>query len=320
MNKKPDGKDNNGENRGISRRDFLKGASLIGGSLLAWRMFGSANVVHAQETTSTPDHYAMLTDMTRCVGCRRCEEACNKANNLPPPKVPFDEKSVFAEVRRTEPGVYTVVNRYNNPKTGDPVFRKVQCNHCVEPACASACPVGALKKSKEGPVTYNENICIGCRYCMTACPFYIPTFQYNNAGSPAIQKCFMCYQRIAQGLVPACATECPAEAIAFGTKKELIKTARARIAGQPDRYIDQIYGENEAGGTDWLYLSGVPFAALGFPTNVGTTPYPELTREFLAGVPLVLTAFPALLGGIYLLSNKRDKTEQPIGPQNGDEK
>jgi Fe-S-cluster-containing dehydrogenase component len=247
----------------------------------------------------------MLTDITRCIGCRRCEAACNQANNLPPPEVAFDDKSVFEQKRRTDAGIYTVVNRYANPKTGQPVYCKVQCNHCAEPACASACPVGAFQKTPEGPVVYNEKICIGCRYCITACPFYIPTFEYNDAGSPAIQKCFMCFQRISKGEIPACAVECPVEAINFGKRSDLLRIARERIKSEPDKYINQIYGEAEAGGTDWLYISGVPFETLGFPTNLGTRPMPELTREFLSSVPLVLVIWPALLGGAYLFAKKQ---------------
>ena len=303
----------------ISRRDFLKDTFIIGGSLFAWGLLDSPERAFAQDLSGWPDRFGMLTDITRCIGCRRCEEACNKANNLPAPEVPFEDKSVFEKERRTDAKTYTVVNRYANPKTGEPVYRKVQCNHCIEPACASACPVGALKKSPDGPVTYNEKICIGCRYCMTACPFYIPAFEYFDAGSPAIQKCFMCYHRISEGEIPACATECPVEAITFGKRSELLKLARDRIRNKPEKYIDHIYGENEAGGTDWLYISGVPFEELGFPTDLGTTPYPELTREFLSGVPLVLIAGPAILGGLYLFSKRREQISKETSKEKGDD-
>ena len=304
----------------IGRRDFLKGTLAIAGSVLAWRLISNPKVALAEDFTGNPERFGMLTDITRCIGCRRCEAACNKANNLPPPKVPFEDKSVFEVKRRTDSQTHTVVNRYPDLKTGQPVYRKVQCNHCAEPACASACPVGALKKSPEGPVIYNEKVCIGCRYCMTACPFYIPAFEYFDARSPAIQKCFMCYHRISKGEMPACAVECPVEGITFGKRSELLKIARNRISNAPDKYIDHIYGETEVGGTDWLYISGVPFEAIGFPSDLGTTPYPELTREFLSSVPLVLAAWPALLGGFYLFSKRReqanDETNQGKKAQN----
>ncbi len=294
--------------REISRRSFLKGSAALGGSLFIWSSPGNPMKAFAQDLPGWPDRYGMLTDLTRCIGCRICEKACNKANNLPPPEISFEDKSVFEEKRRPDAKSYTVVNRYADSKTGEPIYRKVQCNHCTEPACVSACPVGALKKSPEGPVLYNEDVCIGCRYCMTACPFYIPAFEYFDAGSPAIQKCFMCYHvRILKGEVPACATECPVEAITFGKRNELLKLARDRIRREPGRYVDHIYGEHEVGGTDWLYISGVPFEELDFPGDLETTPYPELTRDFLSAVPLIGVIWPVLLGGFYLFSKRREE-------------
>ena len=292
----------------INRRDFLKSTATAGGSLLLWGLVKNpTEAFAAQDVSSQPDGLAMLSDSIRCIGCRRCEAACNEANNLPAPKIPFEDRYVFEEKRRTEAQAYTVVNRYKNPKWKKPVYRKIQCNHCAEPACASACLVGALKKSPEGPVIYNENVCIGCRYCMTACPFNIPTFEYFNAGSPAIQKCTMCYHRISEGLIPACAEVCPVEAITFAKRSELIKIARDRIRSESDRYIDHIYGELEVGGTDWLYVSGVPFEELDLPIDVGTTPYPTFTQEFLSAVPLVLVAWPALFGGFYAWTKRRQQ-------------
>ncbi|MDP2719442.1 MAG: 4Fe-4S dicluster domain-containing protein [Dehalococcoidia bacterium] len=298
----------------ISRRGFLKGNAALAGALLLWDALGEPAKGLAREINGWPDRYGMLTDLTRCFGCRICEKACNKANDLEPPATPFEDKSVFEEKRRVNAHTnetYTVVNRYADPKTGEPVYRKVQCNHCAEPACASACPVSALKKSPDGPVLYNENLCIGCRYCMTACPFYVPAFEYFDAGSPAIRKCSMCYtRRISKGEVPACASECPVEAITFGKRSELIKLAREKIVRNPDKYIDHIYGENEFGGTDWLYISGIAFEEMDFPSDTGTTPLPEFTREFLSAVPLVLVMWPALFGGVYLFSKNRSRTAE----------
>ena len=293
--------------RQINRRDFLKGTGALGTSLLLCNYLANPKEAVAQDFSGWPDRFGMLTDITRCIGCRRCEEACNKANDLPPPEKRFDDMTVFDEKRRTDAQTYTVVNRYASPDTGEPVYAKIQCNHCCEPACASACLVGALKKDPDGPVTYNEKICIGCRYCMTACPFSIPAFEYFDATSPAIQKCLMCYHRISAGEFPACATECPVEAVTFGKRDELLKIARDRIRKDPQKYIDHIYGEKEAGGTDWLYISNVPFERIGFPDNIGTTAYPEYTKEFLSQVPLVLVAWPALLGGFYLFSKQRQE-------------
>ncbi len=289
----------------MNRRDFVK----AGGSLVALSLMGAREGrAGTHNFEGYPDRYGMLTDLTRCIGCRRCEAACNKANNLPEPKTPFDTTSVFEETRRpyvADVQSYTVVNRFE--VDGKEVFRKVQCMHCEEPACVSACLVGALKKSPEGPVTWNEKVCIGCRYCIAACPFYVPAFEYSSAFDPKIQKCFMCYQRITKGIVPACAEACPVEAITFGKRSSLLKLAKTRIWGEPDKYIDHVYGEREAGGTGWLYISGVPFSKLDFPMDLGTNPFPEYTKDFLAMVNLTLVSWPAIFGGIYLMTKDRDK-------------
>jgi len=181
--------------------------------------------------------------------------------------------------------------------------------HCDEPACASACLVAAIRKTPEGPVTYNKDVCIGCRYCMVACPFSIPAYDYFNATSPQVRKCTMCYDRIRQGKIPACAEICPKEAITFGKRKELIGLAREKIRSHPDRYNPQIFGEKEVGGTGWLYLAGADFGQIGFPDEIGTTPYPELTRGFLGMVPIVFTIWPLLLTGFRKFSLSRQRQE-----------
>jgi Fe-S-cluster-containing dehydrogenase component len=185
--------------------------------------------------------------------------------------------------------------------------------HCKEPACASACFVGAFKKTPEGAVVYNASVCVGCRYCMVACPFGIPAYEYDNTFSPEVTKCTMCYERIKEGLSTACAEACPTGAIQFGKREDLIKVARQRIQSYPERYVDHIYGEHEAGGTAWLYLAGVEFAELDLPSEIQDTPYGELTRGFLSAVPLVLVLWPALLGGFYMLTKRSKDTDLPSG-------
>ncbi|MHB8834859.1 MAG: sulfate respiration complex iron-sulfur protein HmcB [Candidatus Methylomirabilia bacterium] len=288
----------------INRRNFLRAATVVGGSALLSRPPKAA----AYETfPGWENRLGMLTDTTRCIGCRSCEAACNTVNKLKAPEKRFDDPSVFEEKRRPDGNTYTVVNRYLTGKDKKPVFRKIQCNHCNEPACANACPVGAYKKTPEGPVTYNEKVCIGCRYCMVACPFYVPGYSYDSAFEPEIRKCQMCFTRITKGGLPGCAEACPAGAITFGRRKDLLKVARERISAHPGRYVDHVYGEHEAGGTSWLYLSGVPFDQIGFQTDLPTTPYAELTYGFLSSVPLVFILWPGLLGGIHLISKSRDR-------------
>ncbi len=307
----------------INRRGFLKIVSAIGASSLVG---GQNRALAVEDFSGYPNRYGILTDLTLCIGrnCRKCEEACNKENKLPPPEVPLEDNSVFDSIRRTDAQNYTVVNRFSNPKPGGrPVYVKHQCRHCDEPACASACLVSAFRKTPEGPVVYNKNICIGCRYCMTACPFYVPAYEYDNPFSPGVTKCTMCYDtKTSKGRIPACMEACPLQVMTFGKRSELIQLARKKIMDQPDRYINHIYGEHEVGGTSWLYISGVPFEKLGFPTDLGTKPYPELTRGFLSMISAVLVIGPVLLGGLYMSTRHRgevDADEETIPEEKEDQ-
>lgn len=242
---------------------------------------------------------AVLVDTTRCIGCRECEVACAEAHGLPVP-VPAKDGALAAH-RDTSTDHWTVVNRFETDK--GTVFVKKQCMHCGQPACAAACPTNAMEKTHEGPVIWHGDRCMGCRYCMMACPFDIPKFEYNSP-NPRIRKCIMCYDRLQEGKLPACVEACPKDALTFGTKKELMEIARERIYNNPDEYVHHIYGEFEAGGTDWLYLSAAPFTQIGFREDLGTDTYPDYTREFLYSVPLVFLGFPPLLYGLSELTKR----------------
>ena len=287
---------------------------------------GSAGVVSALSTAKVAeagvhtfpyyaDSYGVLHDTTRCIGCRRCEEACNKVNHLPKPKTPFTDVSVTATRRRTSAYEWTVVNKYE--VDGKPVFRKLQCFHCNDPACASACFAKCFTKLPDGTVSYNGSQCVGCRYCMVACPFYVPGFQYDEAFDPLVQKCTFCEPRLKEGKLPGCVEACPMDALTFGRRSDLLKIARARIAENPERYTNYVYGEADAGGTAWMVLApaapkAVPAAAdkdapakdahapdtwkqLGLDTHLGTQPMGELTYGALGTVPMIVAYFSKIL-------------------------
>jgi Fe-S-cluster-containing dehydrogenase component len=276
---------------------------------------GLSKAAPTKDFSGYPDSMGVLHDTVRCIGCRRCEAACNTVNKLPAPEEPFDDLKVLDQKRRTSAGAYTVVNRFGDaaaagglPLGGSsPTFIKRQCNHCLEPACASACFVRAFTKTPEGAVVYNEKVCVGCRYCMIACPFEIPAYQYDNAFSPKVTKCTLCHPRVVEGLLPGCVEACPTEALIFGKRSDLLSMARRRISRHPDQYVDHIYGEREMGGTSWLYLSGEPFETLGLRTDLGTTPAPKLTSGALGVVPMVVGLWPVLLTGVYAMNKRRDK-------------
>ena len=287
----------------MHRRNFIKLLGLTGCAA------ASADIANAASTTAVapnPDAIGVLHDTTLCIGCRNCEAACAKVNNRPEPDVPYDDLSVLEAKRRTSVNSYTVVNRYIPEGSARPVFRKTQCNHCQEPACASACFVKAFVKNPDGSVTYDPSLCVGCRYCMIACPFNIPSYEYDKVINPLVHKCTLCEPRLLEGKLPGCVEACPTEALLFGKRTELLKIAHARIARSPGKYVDHIYGEKEMGGTNWLYLSPVPHEQLGQPV-LGAASVPELTSGALGAVPMVAGLWPVLLTGAYAITKRKEK-------------
>jgi formate dehydrogenase iron-sulfur subunit len=308
----------------VNRRNFL-------GSMLT--AAASALVTHAPKKVSAHDFAGyetskgVLVDLGRCVGCRSCEAACNKEQGLPEPEIGFDDLSIFDQTnedgkRRPDENAYTVVNQYDSPLLNHPLFRKIQCNHCLEPACLTACFVNAYTKTPEGAVIYDPDVCVGCRTCMIACPFSIPAFRYTSAFDPRIMKCIFCYDsRLSKDLPPACVEACPMEALTFGDRKTLLRIARKRMRENPERYVQHIYGEFEAGGTSWLYLSPVPFEHAGFDIHVPKQPIINYVKDFLAIVPMVLTIWPGLFAGFFLLSRRtaNAKLQTPPPEESNDE-
>lgn len=292
-----------GFNMSISRRRFLGWVGAAGmGSVVGKSALAAGN----KHFDGYHESLGVLHDISLCVGCRSCEAACCKVNELPVPDKPFTDKHVLDEERRTTAEAYTVVNKYGVTGKIGPSFRKIQCNHCAEPACASACFVKAFKKTKTGAVTYDASVCVGCRYCMIACPFEIPAYEYNESFTPRVMKCTMCHPRITKGQLPGCVEGCPMEALTLGKREDLLKIARERIRKYPGKYIDHIYGETEMGGTNWLYLSNVPFSDIGMREDLGVTPAPELTSGALSVVPLVAGLWPVFLMGIYAISKRKE--------------
>jgi len=230
---------------------------------------------------------SVLIDLTRCIGCRGCQIACKEWNERSVKHTTMNGN--FTNPPELNSECFTRIKYIEQEKEAQPVwsFVKDQCLHCKNPACASVCPVEALKKTKEGPVTYNFSRCIGCRYCMLACPFYIPKYEWEKA-VPWVRKCTFCSDRIAAGLVPACVKVCPTNTMLFGEYDDILKEANKRLTDSPGKYVNHIYGKDEAGGTSWMYISPVPFESLGFNMNVPTTELPDLTWAYIKKIPAVI--------------------------------
>jgi formate dehydrogenase iron-sulfur subunit len=277
----------------ISRRGFLEVAAIGAGAAAAGR--ARAATVPADTAKDSP---GVLVDTTLCVGCRACEAACAEANGNPPPA----EGDVFSKRRETTETAFTVVNQVEGTTNR---FAKRQCMHCISPACASACPVRAMDKKPEGPVTYDPTNCLGCRYCMIACPFDVPKYEYGS-NVPRVRKCSFCAERQAAGLRPACTEVCPSGALTFGRRGDLLEIAKTRIYTNPGKYVHHVYGEHEAGGTSWLYIADVPLEKLALRSGTPEKDVPSLVAGALGAPPFVMTLWPPLLMGIYMFSKRRE--------------
>ncbi len=228
---------------------------------------------------------AILVDITKCIGCRSCEQACKQIHGFP-----------MSTENKLSPTALTIVE-----ERGDRFVRRM-CMHCQDPACASACLVGALKKTAAGPVTYDASKCIGCRYCLVACPFSVPRYQWSKL-VPYVTKCDLCAGRQAKGQPPACVEACPVQASIAGNRDEILEEAQRRLLNDP-KYVKHIYGGDEVGGTSVFFISDVPFEKLGFAT-VSKQPMPVLTANALSDGPTVILVGGALLSGLYWITERR---------------
>jgi Fe-S-cluster-containing dehydrogenase component len=215
-------------------------------------------------------------------------------------------------------------------------FMKSHCLHCVDPSCVSACPVSAMTKDPlSGIVEHHADRCIGCRYCVAGCPFSIPKYEYHDAFGQ-IRKCQFCSHLQAQGRIPACCDVCPTGATLFGGMQEIQQEAQRRLQARPGdsyafprgklggdqpshaakipQYEPSVYGDKELGGTQVIYLAGIPFDKLGLPTQVPDHAYAAITEGIQHtlyhwfALPMVL--FTGLLAVVHKTAREEeDDTE-----------
>ncbi|MDD2364587.1 MAG: hydrogenase 2 operon protein HybA [Desulfuromonadaceae bacterium] len=248
-----------------SRRDFLKLIGTGGAALLA----GVSGAGASEERQVDNQTVGMLYDATRCVGCKACMSACKRVNSdygsLSYEKAKFDSDGLWDAPQDLSGSTRTLIKLFKE-SDANWSYVKYSCMHCQKPSCVSVCPVSAMTRDKAtGIVDYNKDACIGCRYCQIACAFNIPKFQWDKA-IPQIVKCDMCKNTnlIKKGIT-ACAETCPVGAITYGKRKDLLAEANRRIKEHPGRYVDHIYGANEVGGANHLYLAAMQFDKLGLP-------------------------------------------------------
>lgn len=288
----------------MSRKNFLKAA---GASLLAAPFVVSGIAKAAEESSETlvGEPKAILVDVRRCIGCKACQVACKAWNKL------SAEKTEVSEAEYTNPPEFSSttwkvvrfkeIGSYDSSVagTGGLKWRMVsdQCKHCLDPYCVSVCPTGALWKRKDGPVLYDVNLCIGCKYCIMACPWHVPQFDEEIK---AIRKCTFCFDRLDAGMEPACVMTCPTDALQFGDRGEILEKAQDDVDNE-DAYI---YGKDEAGGTSLIFISDVALTELGLP-QVGRETPAVFNFDMLRNVSIIGIVGAVAMGGLWVYSKRR---------------
>jgi Fe-S-cluster-containing dehydrogenase component len=313
----------------FDRRSLLKTLAVGGIAATA----GAVPATARERKVAPPGAMGMLYDATLCIGCKTCVVACKEANGMPVDPGPWQETRLYDAPLDLNAKTKNIIKLYREGSESS--YVKQQCMHCIDPACAAACMLKALHKDEvTGVVAYNPAFCVGCRYCQMSCAFNVPKFEFTKA-VPKIVKCELCRHRVKDAAIkgadgftrypkgqgPACCEVCPRGAVIYGRRDELLAEAKRRIAAWPGKYFeDRAYGEFDAGGTQVLYLSHVPFEKIGLP-KIGNGAVPETAYAVQEGIyyklPFVApVALYAVLAGVAYRNRRADK----IGDDQGEGK
>jgi Fe-S-cluster-containing dehydrogenase component len=336
----------------MERRDFLR--SMAAGGAAAAGVTSSADEAAALQRLPKempPNAVGLLYDSTLCIGCKACVAGCKAANGM--------LAEISADQRAWNPGTWDTpkglsgrtlntilvyldgaIEQKDREDNGF-AFVKRQCLHCVDASCVSCCPVSAMIKDPETGVVLNDtDRCIGCRYCVYACPFQVPKYEFDNALG-RILKCELCRHRLADGELPGCVQSCPTGATLFGRVEDLRREAYRRLAlkpgdtynyprgdlngryGRPEpphekvvtaAYLPELYGDKVLGGTQCLYVSAVPFDKLGLPYgNVPDHAYASETEGLQHTLYRWMMAPAIVLGALIYFARRTAATYDQEG-------
>ncbi len=322
----------------MNRRQFLEAAGA--GALAAV----SGGATARPNKTPLPNAIGMLYDATLCIGCKACVSACKDANGMPPET--SLENPMWDMPVDLSPKTLNVIKVYRDGDGSQKdrevdgySFIKRHCMHCVDAGCVSVCPVTAMRKDPEtGVVTHHKEACIGCRYCVYACPYNVPKYELDEAFGQ-IQKCQFCVHRLKQGKLPACVEVCPTGANLFGTREEMLGEAKRRLGLNPGdiyeyprltldapyqhekpapEYGQQVFGEKEGGGTQVLMVAGVPLDKLGLPI-LPEQSYASRSETVQHAIYQGMVFPGLLLAGLLFAAHRSSRSVEPEDKQDSDE-
>jgi len=271
----------------------------------------SLDITRRSATTTPPpqqrqqQEVAKLIDVTKCIGCKACQSACQEWNDLRE-EVGINEGSYQNPHDLTE-NSWTLMRFAEHEQNGtlEWLIRKDGCMHCADPGCLKACPSpGAIIQYSNGIVDFQEEHCIGCGYCVAGCPFDVPRISKKDSKA---YKCTLCSDRVSVGLEPACIKACPTQALVFGSKEDMIDHANDRIADLKERGYDQagLYDPAGVGGTHVMYVlhhADQPQLYNDLPKNPTISPTVGLWKGVLKPLATAAMLFTALAGFFHYVT------------------
>ncbi len=276
-------------------------------------------------TDARPDAVGFLTDVSLCIGCKACEVACKQWNQLPadgsshtPGLTGFSYDNTVdlgattwrhvAFVEQPEGGNESSSDDVLPPSSAMKAWLMMSdvCKHCVHAGCLEACPTGAIIRTEFDTVVIQDDICNGCGYCVPACPFGVPQLSDHDHQA---HKCTLCYDRLVDGLEPACAKACPTDSILFGPIDDLMPRAVARVETLKERGHGSamVYGDKTTGGTNGIGGLNALFVLTAEPETFNLPSNPELPQDKV--LPAFLATAAAAIGfGLAAWSALRERS------------